>query len=322
MIPTIDMHICKAFFNSPSINPLTGRKIQQGKVVYNKLMKACTEYKNKFNKALSSSNRASIPPLGPMMHWNYRTTNDLKHYNETREASALEFMKFIRDRLTVMRDANKLSKSELLDYLQMTNEFLAMHFDAKITQNIIVLQSWLTKFKKEKVLIDDQPKSEICENIEIHPSRTKNRAEVVFIHNFYVDLKGDILLELDRKSNLNISALHVKLLTSYKKYLDRLIELNLFTHDDIYKKTFNNESFPDEVAKLYKQYRDKYYGNKENKQVVATPGKNNTSQSKRKEYKPPQQIEKVRVVVKCKKPCSAGKVCNEKTGRCIKAVKN
>ena len=43
-------------------------------------------------------------------------------------------------------------------------------------------------------------------------------------------------------------------INDYEKYVNRLIALNIFTHNDIYKKTFRSETFFEDVRQLRAKY--------------------------------------------------------------------
>jgi hypothetical protein len=40
---SVSSQICEEFLKHPTINPITGRRIEKGKVTYNKLMKECEQ---------------------------------------------------------------------------------------------------------------------------------------------------------------------------------------------------------------------------------------------------------------------------------------
>ncbi len=262
---------CKEFEINPAKNPLTGRKIQIGKITYKKLRKACASKQSSSKSPRThkfTKENKYIPPLGPMMHWNYKA-EDITH----KRKNAFEFIRFIKDRYSLLQNVDTLSKSEIDDYIEMLTVFQQLRFENKIANYCARLQNDFEKLNKTVTIINDQPKHEVYANVEIKPSRTFNRGQVAFIYNLYSHLKSDIEQQLLKKTNFAIAESHVKAQANHKRYLNYMIKKKLFTYDDIYKKTFQNDKFPQEIEALYKQYRDKYYS------------KTKTAQSKKKTSK-------------------------------------
>lgn len=297
----ITLDICTQFKNNSSINPLTKRKIQKGKITFKKLSTACMKY------STLEMSTTYIPPLGPVIHWNYKVTVDKTKFYIQQHKNAVELIKFMQAKYHELKNETviEVSRSEITDYIDMSNAIANLHINDKLTKFCLGLRDAFKQLKQHKKIVNDQPKYEIFENVEIHSSRTLNRAQVTFIFNYYIDLQQSIQQELKNKTNLVVPFHNVHRLSQFKKYLDRLIELKIFSYDDIYKHTFTNDQFCEEISSLYNVYKSKY-----EKHVI-----------KDNQLKSPRQIHKIKIAVKCKNPCSAGKVCNEKTGRCNKVVK-
>jgi len=251
---------CEEFKKKPNINPLTGRKIQIGKITHIKLSKACNSSHPKKPDSSSKKNKY-IPPLGPMIYWTYNTSS-----MDEKIKNAFTFIKFLQKKYHELRsdDINVVSQSEINDYIEMSNNIADLNLSIKLTNVCLALREEFIKMKKSKKLIRDQPKHDVFEVngkpiMEIKPNRTFNRSQVAFVYNFYKNLKSRLEKQLIEKSNLAIAGSHVDDLANHKKYLDYLIKKKLFTYDDIYKHTFQNENFPQEIEVLYKQYREKYF---------------------------------------------------------------
>lgn len=255
---------CEEFKKNPTANPLTGRKIQEGKITHTMLSKACSQFtvspKKEITKKTVKSKRAYIPPLGPMMHWEYKITLDFETGLQLERKNATQFLRFIQDRYFALKNEKELSKSEFNDYVDMLAAIRSEIAWSKNTYDVIdTLHGYFMGLKKRVKLINDLPKYDIVYNVEISQSRASNRKTICEIYNTYAVLKLHIEDELKHKSNLAIQSPHR--LFEYKKYLDHMIKLKLFTYDDIYKHTFENDKFPEEIAALYKKYEDKYYPN-------------------------------------------------------------
>lgn len=257
---------CDEFKKNPSVNPLTGRKIKVGKVTHMRLTKECSKVINTpkvkvETKPTPKPKTTSIPPLGPMIHWNYKYTLDFTTGLQVKKQNATEFLRFIQKRFFELQKEEKISKSEFNDYVDMLEAIRdEIAWSNKMYDTIDTLQAYFQLLRKNVKLVDDLPKYDIVYNVEVHPSRTLNRRTICGIYNSYATFVKDLQMELKHKSNVVIPN-KIKDLKNDKKYLDHMIKLKLFTYDDIYKNTFENENFPEEIAALYKKYMDKYYPN-------------------------------------------------------------
>jgi len=254
---------CDKFKSTPTVNPLTGRKIAIGKVTHAKLTKLCNTATTKPKpKSTKKTKNVYIPPLGPMMHWSI----DGIYGNGQDQKNAYEFIKFLKHKYFELKENNvrEISKSEILDYIEMSDDISHLHMGNNMSNYCIKLREEFKQLKKTMKLINDQPKHDVFEYngravMEIRPSRTFNRKQVAFVYNFYIQKKESLESELAHKTNLAIPRSHVLGdQKRHKAYLDHLIKLNVFSYDDIYKHTFKNEKFPEELEALYKRYLDKY----------------------------------------------------------------
>jgi len=237
---------CEQFKKTPTINPLTGRKIAVGKITHKKLQKLCKDEKKPY-----------IPPLGPMMHWSY----DDIHGDNRDLKNIREFGKFLNAKYFELKENNikEISKSEIMDYIEMCKEISQTNgVPSRIYEYVASLGESFKELKKTMKLINDQPKHDVYANMEIRPSRTFNRGRVAWTYNFYMQTRRSIERELENKTNLVIPKEHIKRIKEFKSYHDHLIKLNVFSYDDIYKHTFKNDQYPQEIDKLYKQYLKKY----------------------------------------------------------------
>jgi len=255
---------CDKFKSTPTVNPLTGRKIAIGKVTHAKLTKLCNTATTKPKpKSTKKTKNVYIPPLGPMMHWSI----DGIYGNGQDQKNAYEFIKFLKEKYFELKDNNvrEISKSEILDYIEMSDDLSNMdRLSTQLNQYSASLREKFKELKKTMKLINDQPKHDVFEYngravMEIRPSRTFNRAQVADVYNFYMQIMKSLKSEILKKTNTVIPRSHVLGdQKRHKAYLDHLIKLNVFSYDDIYKHTFKNEKFPEELEALYKRYLDKY----------------------------------------------------------------
>lgn len=242
---------CKQFRSNETINPLTGRKIQRGKITHKRLTKACSTSVTNSSKQKDKY----IPPLGPMIFWSYDAETDL----QKRRENAYEILDFVRLKYLQLKDTRaSISESEINDYIELCK---MLHKPLPEDANYIhTLEKELLKVKKTKKIMHDEPKHDVFENlVEIRPSRTFNRTRIAFIYNYYAKIKFNLeyCLKHNKKSEVVIPV-NMKDLRTFKRYLDYMIKKKLFTYDDIYKHTFKNENFPEEIEALHKQYLKKF----------------------------------------------------------------
>ncbi len=238
---SLSKKLCEEFLNNPSQNPITKRKIEPGKITHKKLMEECRDMLK----------RDKAPPLGPMMHWDM-------HQNDRK--NLVEFANYIEIRIDELQNEKILSKMEIQELRDILHE-VKNEFSNK--KNIVAFcEDLLVKIKaliKQKQIIDDMPKHKVIDAEEVFPERVKNRLKVYAVWN----RMDNYLTEIDkvikkRKIYLTISQGTIDYILRAKKYLDYLIAHNIFSYDDIYKKTFKSEKDFDELAEKYKLYKKIY----------------------------------------------------------------
>jgi hypothetical protein len=234
---------CEEFLKNPSINPKTGRKIAIGKVTHKQLMEDCK----------SIMKRDKAPPMGPMMHWEMRT-------NGTVLNNLVTFANYVEKRIHELSRQKIVSKMELED-LENIMYIAKQEFSGK-PKYVAFCTEQIEKLKKiqnEQNVIDDVPKPKIVGKTEVHVDRDDNRREVYAIWNqvrknlMYMDETIQT-----KKIDITIAKGFIRDLMLGKKYLDYLIAHNIFTYDDIYKKTFTSEKVFEELAIKYQLYKKIY----------------------------------------------------------------
>ncbi len=242
---------CQEFFSNPTQNPLTGRKIEKNKGTYQKLMKECQEMM--YHKVDIKDKMYYIPPMGPMMHWNKFKSNYVDRQN-----NMIDMMNYFVERLDELEKFPMMSRMELDEIHDILKEAKKMFkgdtdYEGGIEEEI----ERVKKLKKQSNIFDDVPKKSVVKSCwkEIYPNRLHMREEVNSIHNsvknYILTMEGSIkendIQILIRKGNIQNNIVN-------KSYLDYLIKHNIFTYDDIYKRTFTSEKQFDELVELHKKY--------------------------------------------------------------------
>lgn len=241
---------CEAFKKQPSINPLTGRHIQQGKVTYKKLVKAC---QGKV-KSPKSSPRNNAPPMGPMIHWRY----NIKIPDDEAD-NMIEFHNFIDDRIEE-HSSKPLTLMELNDWLTILKYGVAIFKNDKEYRDAMIhLMEKLQAIAKKDKLIDDLPSYTIVSDLEIKASRTFIRGNVLRCFRLWESTMNTMKSSLMSK---NIHAHeprgHVANLIKQKDYLDYLIKHKIFSYDDIYKHTFKTDHPYQKLKDTFAEYSKLY----------------------------------------------------------------
>ena len=244
---------CKEFKKNPTINPLTGRHIQIGKVTHQMLTKAC----DKKSPKRVSTEKVFVPPMGPVMHYKVRARTNLKKQNNLIDQSG-----FIEERLDKIEKGSSYSRMEIEEFQDILKDAKSEFEGEKEYLDYYdqLLDRIKTLRKSKMTVVDDRPKHTVVGNTVVHPRRNDIREEIAVIWNIYntsllvvEDTMKTQTVDIDVVSGVIRDLQH-----SWKKYLDYLIKHHIFTYDDIYKKTFDNENVFEELAEKYKKYREIY----------------------------------------------------------------
>lgn len=235
---------CEMFKKNPKINPLTGRTIEIGKSTHQELMQACERFEMKTGK---NSPGSYVPSIGPMIHWNQGDADE----------NMSEFVEYIDEKTqqyaATTKSLSKMEIEEMYDILEIAKK--QYDHDKDYVKYVNDVKKQVDGVVKKSQLFDDVPKNEIYEDMRIKSNRVYNRAQVLDIFNSYSTIKK-ILSTVVNKQDIKYDILpgEIKIQKSHKKYLDRLIELKIFTKDDIYKKVFKNEKWLEEIEDLWGEY--------------------------------------------------------------------
>ncbi len=237
---------CNEFLENPTINPISRRKIIEGRATHKRLMEECRE--------ILKTN--PVPPIGPMMHWKMYQ-NDGKNL--------IDFANYIETRVVKLQKEKLLSKMEIIELKailqEISNEYSHKKHIVTFCEDLLVK---LTLLKKENTFIDDVPKKTIVRDKrgpieEVSPDRVKNRLHVYAIWNRMSDVMYFCEKLIKRKKvDITIGPGEVRDIIRGKTYLDYLIAHNIFTYDDIYKNTFKSENDFKELEDKYKIYQKIY----------------------------------------------------------------
>jgi hypothetical protein len=240
---------CDKFKSDPSINPLTGRTIHQGKITYIKLTKACNT-EDKIKTPIKSIKINRIPPMGPMIDWQFNTETP-----DDEENNLIEFHDFI-DEIIENKHKYKFTKMEIDDYIDIITIGKNYFKNEKdYFEAFSELLEKLNQIKRTSKLINDIPKPTTIAHMQIRPSKMYIRGRVLRCFQLwksaYDSINGALLTQ---KISTHVSKLQMKNVLEQKKYLDYLIKHKIFSHDDIYKNTFPNDKVYNELKDKYEEY--------------------------------------------------------------------
>ncbi len=224
----------------------------------------------------NSSHHNSIPPMGPLIHPEFIKTHDIdidskKKLKQLKKNYIQMYNYLYDDRIPKILDNEEplslMEKNDLLELSNIVSKEL-QEINLLDNDNIKIIREVENKLKdifKKGNVINDQPIKRKCGNWYIEPLRYKNRLQLLNIYDIIRDTIAG--LEGSIKSN------HFQFLTThqeidstirYKDYIDELIRLKVFTHDDLYKNMFESENVFDELAELHKKYFEAYKKTKKN----------------------------------------------------------
>ena len=244
---------CSAFRANQTVNPLTGRTIQIGKIRHKQLMAACAKYPRTISAPLKGDDY-EIPPMGPAIHWLIEGVLEAdKHM--------LDFLKYIQPAVKEMENRtepiSKMWLNELRDILVEAKQIFSNK--PKYVGTIDKLLERLTKVEQSHPLINDLPPEKVVALVEVKPSRVFIRGRVargyILYQNSYAALETSLR---DEKMGTDVSAGEINDVLRYKTYCDYLIKHKIFSHDDIYKRVYPGENAFDELKRMYTEYRKLY----------------------------------------------------------------
>jgi hypothetical protein len=237
---------CQEFKSNPSVNPLTGRSIHIGKITHQNLLKAC----NDTPKKVESPKNYKIPPMGPMIHWDYNA-DDLKE----KANNFIKFFNYIDKRIGEILEEKLVSEMELNEIIGILKEGKE-RFDDKSHLDIVEeLFDDIKSIKKSRKIIHDLPKETVVNLMHVRSNRLSIRANIVWIYGLYEEAISTMKAALQNRKIITMwDSGHIKNILSDKVYLDYVIKHRIFTYDDIYKNTFPSEKAFEELQKTYKEW--------------------------------------------------------------------
>ena len=244
---------CEEFRANPTVNPLTGRVIQVGKVRHRELSAACAKYLPGASVS-SKGNDYQIPPMGPMIHW--RMDGEIGVYN-----NMIDFLKFIQPTVKELEQGtgpiSKMWLDELHDILVEAKD--VFHGKPAYVKTIDKILGRLETIRRSRPTIDDLPKINVIAEIDVKPKRVFIRGRVLRGYSLY----DGALRAIEESLHIGYIRKHVgigqiKDVLRYKTYCDYLIKHKIFSHDDIYKRVYPGENAFDELKKKYTEYRKLY----------------------------------------------------------------
>jgi len=258
---------CEKFHADRTVNPLTGRRIQAGKAVYNSIMKRCEELMPKDvpvveqNPPQTTTKKNKIikptrpPPMGPMMHWRIDARGERDFFN-----NMIKIGNHIKNRIRSFGEDEVLSKMEIEEFREFLKEYKAM-FKGKAKYEAFHddISNKISELRQTHKMYDDRPKYKIIDDREVSPSRHFNRERVCFLYdvvNRTMSSMKECLLQ--GKIEIYVSSSQYENTMDIKTYMDYLIAHKIFTHDDIYKHTFKSDKIFDELTSTWKEYQALY----------------------------------------------------------------
>ena len=262
---------CNEFRNNPNVNPLTGRPIKTGKKTQQMLEKSCNHIpevksppalkhhpsppKRLPHHDVTPHTRLTAPPMGPMIHWGLNTRHDGDENN-----NILKFLNYIHKRLKVLKTASVVSQMEIEEFAEILGiAKKTFKGEEKYMEGIKDLAKSCTKLMKNGKLINDIPTPITVGGLTVKQSRVFIRGEVLFEFGLYKDAIDIITYSLNQnKIHATISSGEISSIRYKKLYLDYLVRNNIFTHEDIYKKTFPSENFVKDLEVEFEKYKVLY----------------------------------------------------------------
>jgi 2-cysteine adaptor domain len=262
---------CEAFRTNPKVNPLTGRSIEVGKIRHQQLTEACG--KNSSPKKSPSPKNQEAPPMGPMIHWEYNVVGQLT--DEVIRKNVIAFMNHIHDRLKELQSSAAVSEMELRDMADLLKNFEAwlkvtpgLKNKDKLLKGVEQELEHIKTVYKEQPILKDQPTEKEVAEIPIKHSRCFIRGRVLRGYLLYKDALVSIRESLQEGHILTMVVLgQIKDVLRYKTYCDYLIKHKIFSHDDIYKRTYPGDDAFEDLKAKYTEYRKLY-----KKEKGASPG--------------------------------------------------
>ena len=217
-----------------------------------------------------------IPPMGPLIHPDFIKTHEIdideKKSRKQLKKNYIKFYTYIfKDRIPkITNNEVSLSLMEKNDLLNLSdiitkelNEINLLN-DEDIKQ-IKTIENNLKEAFKHGNVINDQPTKKRVGNWYVEPLRYKNRLQLLNLYDLFRSKKAGLEGSI-RYNNFRFFVSHQDLDSTLrnKTYIDELIRLGVFTHDDLYKNMFESENVFDELRELHNKYYEAYKKNKKN----------------------------------------------------------
>lgn len=243
---------CKAFRENPRINPITGRKIEIGKITHSKLSKACN---NISPSPRTPSPTREVPPMGPMIHWKLDADVPQEERN-----NLIKFYNHIKERLhTIKENKEPVSIMEMNDFKGILREAREQFADKpKHIEKLKKLWIAIDTLLGEGHLVNDEPVSTTVIHMEIKGDRVFVRGRILRCFRLWESAKTSMEISIESRRNLNMGKVEIHNVLEQKKYIDYIIKHKIFTYNDIYIRTFKTERPYEELKELFEKYKRLY----------------------------------------------------------------
>ena len=214
--------------------------------------------------------------MGPVIHPDFIKTHEIdineKKSRKQLKKNYINFYNYLfKDRIPkIINNEVSLSLMERNDLLNLSNIITKELNEINLLDDDDVKQIKLIDNELKEVytignVINDQPFKKRVANWYVEPLGYKNRLQLLKIYEILrskrAGLEGSI-----KQNNFRFFITHQEMdnAYSYKNYIDELIKLGVFTHDDLYKNMFESENIFDELKELHNTYYEAYKKSKQN----------------------------------------------------------
>jgi hypothetical protein len=216
------------------------------------------------------------PPMGPLIHpefiKNHETNINRNKKREELKNNYIDMYTYLyEERIPkIIKKEVPLSVMEKNDLLELskiiTKELKDIDLiDKDDINEIKIMENQLKEVFKNNEVIDDQPTKKHIGSWYIEPLRYDNRLHLLNLYNLIKSEKSFMQgsIKLNTFEALVTSSVIIRLVLG-KRYIDELIRLKIFSHDDLYNNMFESENIFDELQELHKKYIEAYKKTKKN----------------------------------------------------------
>ena len=153
-----------------------------------------------------------------------------------------------------------LSKFELVDLKNIADEIKQyLEDEPTYIEKLDQMKGKLDELLKRDTVVNDVPSFAVVAHLEVKPSREFIRGQVLRCYSLWRSTYGIMQNSINTNQIFGgVGPAQMKNIIEKKQYLDYIIKHKIFSHEDIYARTFKTDKPYEELKEKFAEYKVLY----------------------------------------------------------------